>query len=58
MPVLGKKKVTDGIKLNDSGSVFYDLYVQQKRAIIQEDEHVHTIKNHQLQLVVKIRKGK
>ena len=33
MPVLGKKKVTDGIKLNDSGSVFYDLYVQQKRAI-------------------------
>lgn len=33
MPVLGKKNVTDGIKLSDRGSIFYDLYVQQKRAI-------------------------
>lgn len=33
MPVLGKKQVTDGIKLSARLSVFYDLYVQQKRAI-------------------------
>ncbi|HMY80612.1 MAG TPA: ribonucleotide-diphosphate reductase subunit beta [Candidatus Absconditabacterales bacterium] len=33
MAVLGKKKVTDGIKLSGKSSVFYDLYVQQKRAI-------------------------
>lgn len=33
MPVLGKKKVTDGIKLSARMSIFYDLYVQQKRAI-------------------------
>lgn len=33
MSVLGKKKVTDGIKLSARLSVFYDLYVQQKRAI-------------------------
>lgn len=33
MPVLWKKKVTDGIKLSARMSIFYDLYVQQKRAI-------------------------
>ncbi len=33
MPVLWRKKVTDGIKLAARLSVFYDLYVQQKKAI-------------------------
>lgn len=33
MSVLWKKKVTDGIKLSARLSIFYDLYVQQKRAI-------------------------
>lgn len=31
--ILWKKNVTDGIKLDGKSSVFYDLYVNQKRAI-------------------------
>jgi ribonucleoside-diphosphate reductase beta chain len=33
MALIGKKTVRDGIKLSARLSVFYDLYVQQKRAI-------------------------
>ncbi len=33
MPLIGKKKVTDGIKLSDNLNVFADLYVKQKQAI-------------------------
>ena len=33
MTLIGKKTVRDGIKLSARLSVFYDLYVQQKRAI-------------------------
>jgi len=42
MAVVGKKKVTDGIKLDGSTGVFHKLYVDQKRAIrFPEELNVH-----------------
>lgn len=42
MAVVGKKKVTDGIKLDGTTNVFHKLYVDQKRAIwFPEELNVH-----------------
>ena len=42
MAIVGKKKVTDGIKLDGSTGVFHKLYVDQKRAIwFPEELNIH-----------------
>ena len=42
MTIVGKKKVTDGIKLDGSTGVFHKLYVDQKRAIrFPEELNIH-----------------
>ena len=42
MTIVGKKKVTDGIKLDGSTGIFHKLYVDQKRAIrFPEELNIH-----------------
>jgi len=42
MPIIGKKKVTDGIKLDGTTNVFHKLYTDQKKAVrFPEELNVH-----------------